>query len=353
MRQLLLPLILVFAAGAAHAVPGTPGLNIYAAELSVGKFYRMDNKLHKYAANNIWKNFIMPDHYNGSLESVIAEHSDGSISIYFSNLEDLLLTVVKVAADHGLKVASLNIRSHGVPGGLWFPMDRAQLATVECSQWLNSSKLKDIEVYNQYYSPISKGEVIGLRAVAQNPGRHTCIVGAPEWKIIVQRHPELKKVFEAHSEINLLGSTIGLGRAGEVLNGTIASLLLNDRQAVVKSTVNFSLGDWSMPEGMGFWDYLSDPQLSKYSTTYPVLKKDREVAQKGTVRVTTFLKGQPFDKLVPDQTFLQFGQGIGRGPHPDVVQLPGFKERDTDPLPAPAEVRIPGTRLKAFRLNYN
>src|SRR6185312_106924 len=102
MRQLLLTVsaVLLIAVQASAS-----GLVVYAAEYGIGKFHRMDNKAHKYDGNNAWAKFILPENAAVTLnQSTVIANNDGSVTIFFPTLEDLLVTAEKVAAQRGVKI---------------------------------------------------------------------------------------------------------------------------------------------------------------------------------------------------------------------------------------------------------
>src|SRR4051812_39533264 len=124
MRQLILLLISITVFFSySSAVLADDGLKIHGVEYIVGKFHRQDNKVHKYAPSNSWTPFILPEGYN-STEPLVQSNADGSVSIFFSTLEDLITAAIKVADARDKKIDMLTIHSHGLPGGVWFPKDR-------------------------------------------------------------------------------------------------------------------------------------------------------------------------------------------------------------------------------------
>ena len=107
--------------------------------------------------------------------------------------------------------------------------------------------------------------------------------------------------------------------------------------------MDFGLGDWSMPKGMGFWDYQSDAQLEHDNSIYPVDHKDAEIAQKGTIRMVT-LGGSGASmnwssQLLANQDFLplNFETGITGTPVAETVH-----EMSTRAVPS--VIRVPGTQ---------
>src|SRR5437868_1638177 len=78
------------------AVASPNGLIINAVEYGVAKFHRYDNKLHKYGANNVWKNFILPDTAT-TIRQTVTKNADGSYTIYFSAAEEMLQSAIQIA----------------------------------------------------------------------------------------------------------------------------------------------------------------------------------------------------------------------------------------------------------------
>jgi hypothetical protein len=104
----------------------TSGLVIHTAEFGVGKFHRYDNKQHSYSANNAWAAFILADNMN-DLQTTSQKNADGSYTVFFSSLADMIQTVMKISQTEGKKVSVLNVHGHGLPGAMWFPKDQSTL----------------------------------------------------------------------------------------------------------------------------------------------------------------------------------------------------------------------------------
>src|SRR4051812_38206583 len=111
MKFLILCVALVSFATTAMA----QGLMIHAAEIGIGKFHRHDNKVHKYAPNNVWSAYVAPQ--GGAVSPVIVDNPDNSVSIQFTSLEQLLQSVMQISNAKHQKIAILNISAHGMPGG--------------------------------------------------------------------------------------------------------------------------------------------------------------------------------------------------------------------------------------------
>jgi hypothetical protein len=342
---------IVFIALALLASSSWAALVIHATEIGVGKFHRYDNKTHPYAPSNVWAPHITPDNADMSKTPIVfANKFDNSVTIQFSNLDELLKTVVAVSKQRGEKVDVLNINGHGMPGGMWYPKDAAQLKSDECSDWVAALQGPDKANYDEYYSPVSKEEIMDLRSTANYPAHYACVTGAPEWKEVVGNLGiDIKQYFNDGAQIHFESCLVGLGPVGEAFTETVASLLLPGTRGMVKTSLNFGLGDWSMPEGMGFWDYQNDDQLNHDNDVYPKDRSDREIMQKGTIRVAHVDSGRWSTSLVADQNFMLVGlnqpgfsnQGrLFRGYHTNFVKVA-----------LPLAVHIPGTNKRVRRLN--
>lgn len=319
-------------------------ITIHAAEIGVGKFHRYDNSIHPYQETNGWKAFILEQNAGNSTPQII-DHKNKSYTIFFSNLEELMTSMIKISKDQKALIELLTINAHGIPGGMWFPKDKNQQNSFECSSWRSSAASSDRSNYNQYYSAVSKDEIFNIRRLSENqfPPHYQCINGYKEWEEIILKHPEIKEVFAPEAQIHLLSCVAGLGRSGEYLSKQLTSLLFkNNPGALVQSSFQFGLGDWSMPEGMGFWDYLNDQQIEDDESRYPAEKTDRNFRQKGDIRVsqmgdnaqirTGIIKQVDFMLLSMDQRSYS------------LYTEPLFKENDYR-REAPKYLRIPGTSV--------
>lgn len=97
-----------------------------------------------------------------------------------------------------------------------------------------------------------------------------------------------------------------------------------------------------MPEGMGFWDYLTDDQLTHDNSIYGVNRKDREIMQKGKMRVTALVKGAWQSTVMEGQDFMTLDRDL------DLSQAKWGRESFSRWAKKPAEVRIPGTSVYEF-----
>ena len=85
LRNALVFLSLILTSSLAQA----GGLIIHSAELGVGKFHRLDNQKHTYAKENAWLPYVLPANVATDHTRVV-DNPDGSITIYFLTLDDLL-----------------------------------------------------------------------------------------------------------------------------------------------------------------------------------------------------------------------------------------------------------------------
>jgi hypothetical protein len=314
------------------------GLIIHTTEFGVAKFHRYDNKVHAYDASNAWAPYVLPDNADTS-HALVQKNKDGSFTVFYTNLDEMLSSVVQIANDQHEPVSVLNVHGHGMPGAMWFPKDQKTRDSIVCQDWVDAASGADLDNYNQYYSPVSAGEVQEIRAISDSVDSHyPCTTGLREWQGAVEKNPAVKQVLAPDAQIHFLSCVVGLGRAGEVFTQGIAQLLLPSGQGKVVTSTNFGLGDWSMPEGMGFWDYVTDSQLDHDNQIYPVDHKDREIMQKGTVRVATYSNGAWTTTLVGDQNFMGLGFQSIRGPVMQEAPAPMSILTTTHP-----RIRIPGT----------
>ena len=112
MKTFLVTAFFFMATAGAFASTGGTGLIIHSAEFGVGKFHRQDNQVHAYGASNSWTPYILPIGADSS-KPLIMKNADGSVTIFFSTLDDLIQSVVKVSADaHKRKYVSMASDSH-------------------------------------------------------------------------------------------------------------------------------------------------------------------------------------------------------------------------------------------------
>jgi hypothetical protein len=329
-------LILATALFALTATAFAQDLTINGAEFGIGKFHRRDNKEHTYEANNAWKPFILPEDVS-TKEAYIQKNSETNYTIFFTSLDEFLAKIVELTKKTGKKVAILNLNAHGLPGGMWFPKDAKTRDSFECMSWRQAANNSDDDNYNQYYSEVSKSEILQFNQLANAPKipSYSCLTGLPEWTAIVNARPEIKTVFAANAQIHMLSCIVGMGTLGDTYTKGLANLLLSSGK--VMTSFKFGLGDWSMPQGMGFWGYESDEQLDRDNARYPHDRNDSEQAQKGDIRVAVkdatgaksgVIQSVDYMLLVKDNRAVKAAKSA-----------PVLKMN----LPLPKSVRIPGT----------
>jgi hypothetical protein len=329
---------LSLATAQAHA-----GLTINAAEVGIGKFHRLDNQYHPYADNNAWKAFVLAP---GSVAKtpIIVDNKDASVTIYFSSLQELFETMVKVSQDKKQAISILNMNAHGMPGGMWYPKSAQQRDSFECADWREAAAAQDDSNYNQYYSEVSKSEIMQYRALANQTGGHYgCVAGLPEYKEIIGKVPAIKTAFAKDAQIHFLSCIVGLGKRGDEFTKGVAALLFNSAEARVESSLMYGLGDWSMPEGMGFWDYQNDEQLDRDNRTYPVERKDRTQMQKGHIRVATAQAGKATSGLLENVDFMFLTQDVRKANTKAKDPSQNSFERVSA---LPEALTLPGTRIQ-------
>lgn len=316
-------------------------LVIHAAEIGIGKFHRYDNSIHPYEKDNAWTPYILPDGAENKTP-IVVENDDRSITIFFSTLEELLTQAARVSLSRGEKITVLNINAHGLPGAMWFPMNESFKNSFECWQWNAAANGEDKANYDQYYSPVSKKDILSIRDYSESGGAVPCTSGSRQWKSALATVTQAKAAFSPKVKVNLLSCVVGLGPVGDQFMTGLGAILSDSDQVQLISSLNFGLGDWSMPEGMGFWDYLTDEQLTHDNSIYGVNRKDREIMQKGKMRVTALVKGAWQSTVMEGQDFMTLDREL------DLSQAQWGRENFSRWAKKPAEIRIPGTSIYEF-----
>lgn len=336
----------------------SPGLTVYAEEVGVGKFHRYDNQVHPYGAASAWLPYVLPKQA-ATDQTTTVENPDGSVSIFFLTLDDLLASVARMASQRHEPVSVLNIHGHGLPGGMWFPANASFQQSMECSSWNQAASGSDSDNYAQYYEPVDADEVQGIREMSQTANYHgTCTTGVAEWQAEVAKTPQFRSSLAPDAQVHFLSCVVGLGEAGRVFTEGVARLLFPDGHGAVETSVNFGLGDWSMPQGMGFWDMRDDAQMKNDGDIYSKDRKDSEIAQSGTIRLVVGGLSGWHSAMLTDQSFMTLGFEPGLPPiSPAPTGSPGNesfvpeKLRSPDaeaPVPPPWRVRVPGTRAYVY-----
>ena len=333
MRALFSSLCFLFAVSAF----ASNGLVVHTTEFGVGKFHRYDNQVHPYGAQNAWAPYILAQGAPTD-KALTVKNADGSYTVFFSTLDEMMTSVVAISQSTGKKVSVLNIHGHGLPGAMWFPKDENTKNGWSCGDWVRAASGDDVDNYNQYYGPLSTDEIMQIRDISNNPGvRMSCTTGANEWRQGIAKTPAFRASFESDAQFHFLSCVVGLGSVGDQFTKDIASIVLNGG-GHVQTSMAFGLGDWSMPEGMGFWDYQSEAQVDRDNAKYPVDHQDREIAQKGSVRMASFANGAWSTTALAGRDFMVLGfeEGLKLG---SFITTP----LSTRVAPMPTRIRVPGT----------
>lgn len=340
-------------AGAQETRPSATPITIDAVEWIVGKFHRKDHQKHPYEDDNRWKPMILPQDAEQSPLVYSSQVKGQTVHvIQFKTLEELLKESIRLSESLNAPIGTLNIHAHGLPGGQFFAKDQKTLVSSECEQWRDLADADDAASYNQYYSIPSKYEVFSIRRLGDSVGgKLDCVTGVNEWKdVLANVTSDIKRYFSPQIQINLLSCVVGYGKRGQDYLLGLAQLLLPAQGAGrVNAAVQFGLGDWSMKEGMGFWDYQDDRQLARDAEIYTRTKKDADVQQQGTIRYSTLAGGTASWGDLPGQWVLRFDAGapLASSLAPKRTDLEKPSALSTLPeLQDGDSIRIPGTQIK-------
>src|ERR1035437_4280646 len=220
------------------------GLTINAAEIGIGKFHRKDNSVHQYADDNAWKPYVLADNA-GTKTPQTVENKNGTYTIFFSNLDELMGAMEKLTADKGAKIKNFNMNAHGMPGHMWYPKNAKAQSGFGCMQWRQAASAEDQANYDQYYSPVSKSDIMQMRALSERTSVGlgvTCVSGLKEWQEIGAKH-KIQSLFTSDAQIHFMSCIVGLGRMGDEFTKGIAQLIISGDQGRVQSSLMFGLGD--------------------------------------------------------------------------------------------------------------
>jgi hypothetical protein len=322
------------------------GLVIHTTEFGVGKFHRYDNQQHAYGTQNAWAPYILPQNAPTD-KALTVKNADGSFTVFFSTLDEMMSSVVAISQAAGQKVSVLNVHGHGLPGAMWFPKDQATLDGWSCGDWRRAASGADVDNYDQYYGAVEVGEIEQIRQISNSSGYHmSCTTGASEWREGVAKNPAFKAALNVDVQLHFLSCVVGLGSVGAQFTNDIASIVAG-QNGHVETSMAFGLGDWSMPEGMGFWDMQSEQQVDNDNAKYPVDRKDREIAQKGSIRLASFASGAWTTSVLADRDFMSLGFESSMLNQRSIQKS---HKRVIAPLasapmgPVPTRVRVPGTK---------
>jgi hypothetical protein len=338
MKQFFISLFIVLTAYQVSA----GDLSVHAVEIGIGKFHRMDNAIHPYGAKHAWLPLVLPANTEATPSTV--ENPDGSVTIFYSNLEQLLREITMVSGKYGGKVKLLNIHTHGLPGGLGFPKDDAEQNSPRCTRWRNESLGPDKPNYDHYYSALTREEILSIRRLGQYSVPLTCVTDLSAWQTVAPRITGLRESFAPAAQVNFLACLVGLGPVGRRFLTGVGRLLLPGG-GYVRATEQFGMVDWSVPQGMGFWDFLNDSQLKKDMALYPVKRQDSLFLQKGTIAVAAYVGGKWANYSLLNQNFMK----IDLRPISLSKAVP-IPDGDSELMDAaePEAVRIPGTEIVAY-----
>jgi hypothetical protein len=290
-------------------VPDSPatspeGLTIHAAEFTVARGHAIGNHLHPYAPSHAFLPYVLPPGNTG--QPAIVENSDGSYSVFFTHLEELLRQVVDITHHTGQKVAVLNIHSHGLPGTTVVPRDAATLASSACDDWRKAYSISDAQFVNDAYSSATVPVMTAIEAVADLPDIRLslCASDTIDWQHELDQVPELRHVFVKDAQIHVLACVVGRGVAGEIFSRELARQLFGDSSGSILTSFKFGLGDWSMPLGMGFWDIISSQQAQQDLDTMAQQHEVASVAQKGPIRAVKYDGSTWSTTILPDRSVM-------------------------------------------------
>jgi hypothetical protein len=331
-------------------------LTINAAEFGVGKFHRKDNQVQPYGKNHAWTPFILPDDVSTNSAHIMKVDED-TYTIFFTNLEELLVKMVEISKTTGKKISMVNLNAHGVPGGMWFPKDAKTRDSAECKSWKDAATHSDEDNYNDYYTPIGKSDIDQMNQLSKSAHLppYNCLTGLAEWTAIVAKVPAVKHHLSGDARVHMHSCIVGKGKLGNAYTMGLARLLFpKPEKQQVQTSVKYGLGDWSMAEGMGFWDFESAAQLTRDNEVYPLHRRDSEIAQKGNIRVAEatlgvfksgMIKDADFMFLSPDPRAVTLAAPAKRVP----VSAKSAASENLSEAP-PQSIRVPGTNV---RLNLN
>ncbi len=333
----------------------TERLIIHASELGVGKFHRQDNKVHNYGADNAWTPYVLGDKTPSEATPVFQKNPDGSVTIFFSNLDELMGAVARVAKEEGRLVSVLNVHGHGIPGGMWYPKDAQTQASQECQGWRATAESTDEVNYSRYYSPVQKYQMMLIRELSQNASMSTsfeCVTDLADWRALAEIHTDFTQALAPDLQVHFLSCVVGLGNSGDNFAKGIAQILISGPKGRVSASVNYGLSDWSMSAGLGFWDFQTDEQLNKDNDAYPINKRDADMAQLGSVRIAVGSRANVQTGIVDNLKFM----GLGFDPTLPIFRASQLSaESDLlfqhDSVSIPDQITLPGTSfsIKARR----
>ena len=282
---------LAFALGA--QAQAEPDLSVHVSDFDIGKFHRESHRRHPYGKGNVWTNFVLPPDADGT-SPVLVTNDDGSRSLFASNLEDVFENLIRLSAETGRKVGTLDLVAHGFPGAISFAADRRAFASGDCEAARKLIAGPDEASYRKYYAGTSlAAHERMLKSSTFANGRIACGSTAVDFKKTASRLTVVQAVFSERARIRILGCNVGRGSVGTLFVSEVAkALLIPGTDASVTAIRHYGLIDWSIPEGEGFWDVIGESQASRDEQTYPKDEMDSRYMKRGSIAVARFRAGK-------------------------------------------------------------
>lgn len=280
-------------------INGETGITLNACEIGIAKFHRLNNLYHPYGNNSAWKVFVLGEN---SHTPQLVKNSEESYTIFFSTLEELIISAIQLISKINKNIDVFNINAHGMPGAMDFPKDQEELDLYQCQ----SGQSDQIE-YSKYYQLFSKKEMEQFQRISMvgSPIEFPCATGIVSWTRMVRNYPQIKQIFNPGAQIHFLSCLVGLGITGEMFATELAKLLFSRYSGKIQTPLNYGLGDWSTNEGMSFWDYINETQYEQDFAQYSTIREDRKFMQKGNIRVVEMSKsGEIQLGIIPNVDFM-------------------------------------------------
>lgn len=247
---------------------------VYAVSRNIGRFYREGLLLHPQAKQ--WKYLALPASGDREPSPIVQQVSGDLSTVHFDTLASLLRGLADVRAKFG-PIDYLTIAEHGIPGGLWSPRDDAEISSPGCASWRRLRDLPDDAAFTSYYRVPTKEQLAGddLAAQAETPGI-PCHSTSEDWSALLDASSDAQDIFNDGALFVFAACRVGSGAHGEAFLRTLASAFNVPGLVLAASPMYIAL-DWSM-QGLGFWEYQNDDQLTRDTMTYAVAREDRRIA---------------------------------------------------------------------------
>jgi hypothetical protein len=288
------------------AAPAGTGLVVHATELSMGRGTRADDKLHPYGDQHAFAPYILPAGTPGDQPTTV-KHADGSVTVFFSTLEEMMHGVAEASRTAGQKVQLLSLHTHGVPGGTSVPRDREAFESTGCQSFKKNYTTSDEELLDTAYD---MSVTVLLAMGALHLSSHTSTMQMPcssyleDWQSIAAKVPEFGAAFAPEAQLHIMACVSGMGESGESFTRGLADLLFRQSGGSVMTSIKFGIGDWSTPRGMAFWDYDSFEQYYHDANLVHDNHQVSSIAQTGTIRVARYSGGQLSTMLLEDRDIM-------------------------------------------------